>query len=439
MKDIGYHRTKTHSAFWRTSPFLVPCFLILGAVIGLLTATPSGQPELVANASELPSIAEPVTITPSVRIPTLEGSEGLVLRGIVAYNAGRNGHVVPGVKIYLQRAGSVPEVVAVTNEDGGYVSGFIPIPVGEKVLVWAESGTKSTDIRECSFAPREISWRRFTDKEDRTINFAALDSATPTRTPLPEGIQISGHVYDKAWLGKGKPVNIMMSTGSLPENVVAVTDGTGYYQSLFLPVQVGDTVKIWAETCDLTIGPEHYTWVYEGGTEQNTLDFTVQSALFTPTADPETTVEGTIWYGGDTFNIYQGTQWELQDGCYEGRLVDFFGGGIPVPTSLPEPGIVLWGRVSDRLWPVEMGVPGAKIYVTVGSTRAELVATTDPQGYFVSKFVSLEGDADVRVWAAHAAYSFASGEAHWYHKAGTSESVPLILAFVAPTTSAPDP
>ena len=86
------------------------------------------------------------------------------------------GSGVAGVAIYLQLSYGNSELVAVTNLDGRYQSGFISVPMGEMVSVWA--------VKEgFTFSPEQYNWRQSALSGEYALNFEVQSITTPTPTP----------------------------------------------------------------------------------------------------------------------------------------------------------------------------------------------------------------------------------------------------------------
>jgi len=142
MKIIERLRIKSSVALWRTVPLLILCLLALGAAIRLVAAPVPSQVQLVPQLSAVTSTTTPLAMTPTPQATSVREG-GLVLRGRVYFygNSLATGHAsvgMPEVGIYLVHGANAPELIAVTDQNGMYASGWMPITVGEKVRVWAE-------------------------------------------------------------------------------------------------------------------------------------------------------------------------------------------------------------------------------------------------------------------------------------------------------------
>ena len=106
----------------------------------------------------------------------------------------------------------------------------------------------------------------------------------------------------------------------------------------------------------------------------------------------------------------------------------------PTPINTPQPGLLIRGYV--RL-PDGSGVSGVSILRSYASYPGQVVAVTDQDGYYESRFQHIPGDEMVRVWAELEAYSFAparrarsweGGAFYWRHYHGYED---VTLSFVA--------
>jgi hypothetical protein len=97
-------------------------------------------------------------VTPSV-IP----APGLIIYGKVT---DQNGYGVANVLIYRNYASYAGEVIATTDANGYYESGFFGIPGDEMIGVWAESPG-------LVFEPQYYRWRHYFGSERKECDFLA--------------------------------------------------------------------------------------------------------------------------------------------------------------------------------------------------------------------------------------------------------------------------
>ena len=86
----------------------------------------------------------------------------------------------------------------------------------------------------------------------------------------------------------------------------------------------------------------------------------------------------------------------------------------PSPTSVDKPGLVVLGHVTVNGVPL----PGVKIYKRFSAYPAELIATTDENGYYESDFINIPGDEMVSIEAEFAGYTFDPPFYYWRHYHG---------------------
>jgi hypothetical protein len=94
-----------------------------------------------------------------------EPTPGLIIQGHVWLHH-EDGPGWAGVDIYRRYASYPGIVVATTDADGFYQSGFAYIPGDEMVTVWA-------DLDRYTFLPEQYYWRHYYGYEVRTLNFVA--------------------------------------------------------------------------------------------------------------------------------------------------------------------------------------------------------------------------------------------------------------------------
>lgn len=106
------------------------------------------------------------------------------------------------------------------------------------------------------------------------------------------------------------------------------------------------------------------------------------------------------------------------------------------PTGVPQPGLVLRGRV--RLTGTGLGIGGVGIYRAFASYPPVLVATTDPNGNYVAPFQTIPGDEMVTVYAQLSGYAFDPAQYYWRHYYGYEDRT-LDFSAVAQSTFTPTP
>jgi hypothetical protein len=86
-------------------------------------------------------------------------------------------------------------------------------------------------------------------------------------------------------------------------------------------------------------------------------------------------------------------------------------------TSSPTetPGLIVYGYVRDERG---IGLANVDIFRNYASYPAELIATTDADGYYESDFYPIPGDEMVSVYAQHAGVSFEPEYYRWRHYYG---------------------
>ena len=85
------------------------------------------------------------------------------------------------------------------------------------------------------------------------------------------------------------------------------------------------------------------------------------------------------------------------------------------PTLSMTPGLIVYGYVRDE---GGVGLANVEIYRNYASYPAELIATTDADGYYESDFYPIPGDEMVSVYAQHAGVSFEPEYYRWRHYYG---------------------
>ena len=119
---------------------------------------------VLALAASLWCAAARIGSAGPAQIP-LESTSGLIVQGHVWLNH-EGGPGLAGVDIYRRYAAYPGTVVATTQADGFYQSGFAYIPGDETVTVWAELGGYT-------FEPALYIWRHYNSVEVATRDFVA--------------------------------------------------------------------------------------------------------------------------------------------------------------------------------------------------------------------------------------------------------------------------
>ena len=86
----------------------------------------------------------------------------------------------------------------------------------------------------------------------------------------------------------------------------------------------------------------------------------------------------------------------------------------PSPTPSGDPGLVVRGRVTLN----GVGLAGVNIYKRFNAYPADLIATTDENGYYESDFIGIPGDEMTSVEAELAGYTFDPPYYYWRHYHG---------------------
>ena len=86
----------------------------------------------------------------------------------------------------------------------------------------------------------------------------------------------------------------------------------------------------------------------------------------------------------------------------------------PSPTSVNMPGLVVHGHVTMN----GVALSGVKIYKRFSAYPAELIATTNENGYYESDFINVSGDEMVSIQAELAGYTFDPPNYYWRHYHG---------------------
>jgi hypothetical protein len=116
------------------------------------------------------------TATPT---PTGNSESGIRIHGCVTrspFLTTGGGWGVADAKIYLQLGSGKVHLFAVTNPDGDYQSGFIYVPLGEMISVWAEK-------EGYTFSPQRYVWQHSTRYEEYMLIFEAQSIIKPTSIP----------------------------------------------------------------------------------------------------------------------------------------------------------------------------------------------------------------------------------------------------------------
>lgn len=120
---------------------------------------------LLLAACNFPSSTPVADLTPTLPpiLPTAETRPGLVVRGHVTID----GAGLAAVKIYRRFSAYPWELIATTDDNGYYESGFINIPGDEMVSIKAE-------LDGYTFDPPHYYWRHYHSFEHTTCDFAAV-------------------------------------------------------------------------------------------------------------------------------------------------------------------------------------------------------------------------------------------------------------------------
>jgi hypothetical protein len=103
----------------------------------------------------------------------------------------------------------------------------------------------------------------------------------------------------------------------------------------------------------------------------------------------------------------------------------------PSPTSVNMPGLVVRGHVTVN----GVALSGVKIYNRFSAYPAELIATTDENGYYESDFINIPGDEMVSIEAELAGYTFDPPYYYWRHYHGYEITTCDFAAIAAPQLS----
>jgi hypothetical protein len=153
-------------------PPLVLLFVLAACSLPTVTPTPLPSPTVswtvfptaASTASFTPTadvVPSPIAMMPSF-VPSPPLAAGLVVRGRVTLD----GVGLAGVSILRQYSAYPGEVVAVTDANGYYQSGFMGIPGDEMVSI-------SAQFAGYMFDPPYIYWRHYFGYEETTCNFTA--------------------------------------------------------------------------------------------------------------------------------------------------------------------------------------------------------------------------------------------------------------------------
>jgi hypothetical protein len=100
----------------------------------------------------------------------------------------------------------------------------------------------------------------------------------------------------------------------------------------------------------------------------------------------------------------------------------------PSPTSVNMPGLVVRGHVTVH----GVALSGVKIYKRFSAYPAELIATTNGNGYYESDFINIPGDEMVSSEAQLAGYTFDPPYYYWRHYHGYELTTCDFAAMAAP-------
>jgi uncharacterized repeat protein (TIGR01451 family) len=134
-----------------------------GVWMGTIVATVDwGFPGQLTNLVEVTTEEGPTGTYTHLTKPT----PGLIIQGHVWRNY-EGGPGLANVAIYRSFAGYPGQMVATTDQDGYYQSGFVYIPGDETVTVWAE-------LEGYTFRPATYYWRHYYGHEVATRDFVAI-------------------------------------------------------------------------------------------------------------------------------------------------------------------------------------------------------------------------------------------------------------------------
>lgn len=155
-------------------------WLLLSAVCVFLLGC--GRSVEVEPAPTEGEIAAPVFASTATPTPTAPGrgvtpeaitpQPGLLIKGYVRL---ADGSGVANVRIYRAFSAYPGNVVATTDAEGYYESGFQYIPGDEMVRVWAELEGYDFELEDeaLSWEPGLYYWRHYYGPESATLNFVA--------------------------------------------------------------------------------------------------------------------------------------------------------------------------------------------------------------------------------------------------------------------------
>jgi hypothetical protein len=90
--------------------------------------------------------------------------------------------------------------------------------------------------------------------------------------------------------------------------------------------------------------------------------------------------------------------------------------------------MVVLGHVTFKGAPLA----GVKIYKRFNAYPADLIATTDANGYYQSDFIPIPSDEMVSIQAELAGYTFEPPDCHWRHYHGYETTACDLMATQAP-------
>jgi hypothetical protein len=279
MRKNEDFRKLLYFAAWSGAFFMIVWALIscTFSSLPLRTTTP------LTNTVGSPSLDEETSIPISNEALTPRPETSVVIQGRVTYHANSMPHgriPLARVNIYLASDQNPNQLIAVTNEDGEYISESIVLHENEIVHIRPEA-------EGWYFYPNEFIWGNNYDLASRTYSFTASStSAIYTPTPPPDGIRIRGAIlsptgqlhYRGDYYGK-VDLLVYLAIDSKPGKEVAVVDGSGFYESGDILLEGRHTIRVWValegDTQRIYM-PTEYSWIHEGGYEDINLIFREQ-------------------------------------------------------------------------------------------------------------------------------------------------------------------
>jgi hypothetical protein len=109
------------------------------------------------------------------------------------------------------------------------------------------------------------------DERPSEIPTNATSTSTYSARATP-GLTIHGIVRDENGIGL-EHVLIYRNYASYPGEVIATTDSSGYYESIFYAIPGDEMIGLWAEKPGYTFDPPQYQWRHYYGNELAERDF----------------------------------------------------------------------------------------------------------------------------------------------------------------------